>query len=476
MNSREAISYVPDSDKDGGWGWVIVAATFFIRVIVDGFIYTFGIFYVEFLEYFKCTSGAASLVMSLLVGVCYLVGPIASGLINKYGCRIVSSLGTAVACIGLLLSLPVPRVEYLLITIGLISGTGFGFLYLPTIISVALHFEKKRATAMGISMAGSGIGALIFAPLLEWLVFFYSNWTGAMLISTGILLNCFVLSMFYRKFHPPVNNSDQNEEPSPDEPSSSTYSPESGQSGFFSQKTQTPEEGNPIQGEYTITSKVAKPSSSVTIGKVENIDIFYTGSADNLVSRQIYVTPSMLLHYASSLTVQKNTCLRFTGTVANMMGLSLLKNYVFLIYALGTTLHYLGLIVPSMYLFHMSVEIGVATTFQASLLLSFMGISNTIGKVSIGFLADITTWSATYMYAICLLITGIATMLTPVLNKYYLLVLYGFIFGFTWGGSISLSSIVLVSLLGLARLSNSYGLSLLFTGIASSVGPPVAGE
>ncbi|GFV91160.1 monocarboxylate transporter 14 [Trichonephila clavipes] len=290
---------------------------------------------------------------------------------------------------------------------------------------------------MGISMAGSGIGALIFAPLLEWLVFFYSNWTGAMLISIGIILNCFVLSMFYRKFNPPVNNSDQNEEPSPDvefdEPSSSTYSHESGQSRFFSQKTQTPEEGKPIQGEYTITSKMAKPSSSVTIGKVENIDIFYTGSANNLVSRQIYVTPSMIPHYASSLTVQKNTCLRFTGTVANMMGLSLLKNYVFLVYALGTTLHYLGLIVPSMYLFHMSVEIGVATTFKASILLSLMGISNTIGKVAIGFLADLTTWSPTYMYAICLLITGMATMLTPVLNNYYLLVLYGSTFGFTWG-------------------------------------------
>ncbi|GFR00076.1 monocarboxylate transporter 12 [Trichonephila clavata] len=443
MNARERVSYVPDSDTDGGWGWVIVAATFFIRVIVDGFIYTFGIFYVEFLEYFKCTSSAASLVMSLLVGICYLVGPIASGLINKYGCRIVSSLGTAIACIGLLLSLPVPRVEYLLITVGLISGTGFGFLYLPTIVSVALHFEKKRATAMGISMAGSGIGALIFAPLLEWLVFFYSNWTGAMLISIGIILNCFVLSMFYRKFNPPVSSSDQNEE-SPtdvefDEPTSSTYSNESDQSRFFSQKTQTPEEGKPIQGQYTITSKTPQPSSSVTIGQVENIDIFYTGSADNLVSRQIYVTPSMIPPYASSTTVRKSTCLRFTGTVANMMGLSLLKNYVFLIYALGTTLHYLGLIIPSMYLFHMSVEIGVATTFQASLLLSLMGISNTVGKVAIGFLADFTTWSVIYMYAICLLITGIATMITPVLNNYYLMVLYGSTFGFTWGKNTILS-------------------------------------
>ncbi|GFT63007.1 monocarboxylate transporter 12 [Nephila pilipes] len=474
MSSLERISYVPKSDIDGGWGWIIVANTFLMRVIVDGFIFSFGIFYVEFFHYFGCTSGLASLVMSLLIGFCYLVGPIASGLVNKYGCRVTSLIGTGLASIGLLLSLIVPRAEYLLITAGIIAGTGFGLLYLPTIVSLALHFEKKRATAMGISMSGSGIGILIFAPLLEWLIYFYQYWKGAWLIATGIVLNCFVLSLFYRTFTPPEITSEPSEESSIDIHEPSTSRDTSLMRGF-SEYTQTDKEGEPIRGKYTITGHIPRSTTSRTVGSIQKPDIFYTGSTENLISREISVTPSMILQDRSSIIIQKSYFMRFTDIVAQMIGLSLLKNYVFLIFSFCTIFQYLGLMIPPMYLFHMVVEIGIATTFQASLLLSILGISNTIGKIAIGLLKDITSWNDLYIYTICLLISGIATIITPVFTSYFSLTLYSFIFGFTYGGSISLSSIVLVSLLGLPRLSNSYGLFLLFTGLSASIGPPLAG-
>ena len=40
---------------------------------------------------------------------------------------------------------------------------------------------------------------------------------------------------------------------------------------------------------------------------------------------------------------------------------------------------------------------------------------------------------------------------------------------------VSLTSVVLVDLLGIERLTNSFGLLLLFQGVATIVGPPVAG-
>ena len=52
----------------------------------------------------------------------------------------------------------------------LISGLGFGLIYLPAIVSVSMYFEKKRAFATGIAVCGSGLGTFIMAPVTKGLV------------------------------------------------------------------------------------------------------------------------------------------------------------------------------------------------------------------------------------------------------------------------------------------------------------------
>ncbi|GBM18601.1 hypothetical protein AVEN_110273-1 [Araneus ventricosus] len=80
---------------------------------------------------------------------------------------------------------------------------------------LTLHFEKKRVTAMGISMTGSGFGAFAFGPLMEWLISYNHYWKGATLIATGILLHCFILSFFYRVF-PSFDETNRTADSSPD--------------------------------------------------------------------------------------------------------------------------------------------------------------------------------------------------------------------------------------------------------------------
>ena len=46
-----------------------------------------------------------------------------------------------------------------------ISGIGFGLMYLPSIVIVGYYFDKKRAFATGLAVCGSGIGTFLFAPL-----------------------------------------------------------------------------------------------------------------------------------------------------------------------------------------------------------------------------------------------------------------------------------------------------------------------
>lgn len=59
---------------------------------------------------------------------------------------------------------------------------------------------------------------------------------------------------------------------------------------------------------------------------------------------------------------------------------------------------------------------------------------------------------------------------------FYSLATYSAIYGFTIGAYVGLTSVILVDLLGLEKLTNAFGLLLLFQGIASFVGPPLAGK
>jgi len=58
---------------------------------------------------------------------------------------------------------------------------------------------------------------------------------------------------------------------------------------------------------------------------------------------------------------------------------------------------------------------------------------------------------------------------------YTTMVVYAAVFGATIGAYVGLTSVILVDLLGLDKLTNAFGLLLLFQGIASLVGPPIAG-
>ena len=69
------------------------------------------------------------------------------------------------ASFGLAISALTPNIAVLYVTIGVMTGVGFGFIYLPAIVSVSVYFEKKRAFATGIAVCGSGLGTFIMAPV-----------------------------------------------------------------------------------------------------------------------------------------------------------------------------------------------------------------------------------------------------------------------------------------------------------------------
>lgn len=79
----------------------------------------------------------------------------------------------------------------LYISVIVLSGIGFGLIYLPAVVCVGYYFETKRSLATGIAVCGSGFGTFAFAPLATLLLEEYS-WKGANLILAGLILKCAV--------------------------------------------------------------------------------------------------------------------------------------------------------------------------------------------------------------------------------------------------------------------------------------------
>ena len=196
---------------DGGWGWVVMIASFSCNIIVDGVVFSAGMFHEEFGKEFNATKAETALISSLLSGFYLLAGPFVSALANRWGFRPVTIIGAVIASSAFAISYMAQSVLFLYISYGFIGGIGFCLIYMPSVITVGYYFEKWRALATGISLCGSGVGTFIFAPLCTYLINTF-GWRQSLLILAGLILICGFLGIAYRPIKPIQVAIDENPE------------------------------------------------------------------------------------------------------------------------------------------------------------------------------------------------------------------------------------------------------------------------
>lgn len=191
------IEDVKPTIPDGGWGWMIVLACFFLNGISEGISFSFGLLYIEFLHEFGSSKSATSWVGSLFLAMPLLAGPIGSAMVDRYGCISMTVMGSLISTVGFILSTYVSSLSMLYVTFGIIGGIGRALTYVTAVVSIAFWFEKKRAIALGIAASGTGVGTVAFAPLTTLCIFEY-GWRGTVLLLAGCLLNMSVCGVLMR--------------------------------------------------------------------------------------------------------------------------------------------------------------------------------------------------------------------------------------------------------------------------------------
>ncbi|KAF5282141.1 hypothetical protein FQR65_LT02838 [Abscondita terminalis] len=186
---------------DGGWGWVVVSAAFYSFLVSDGIIYAFGIFITDMAESFKCSKSHIVLVGGISTAFVSLTGPFVSALINRYGYRKIAMMGSLLSAVSCLLTADTGSLRILYLTHGVLSGVGFGMIYLPAVIAVGFYFERLRALASGIAVCGAGMGGIIL-PLVFTIILNEHGWRYTYIIMSILCISCVFCGYLFKPLKP----------------------------------------------------------------------------------------------------------------------------------------------------------------------------------------------------------------------------------------------------------------------------------
>lgn len=168
--------------------WLIAAIAFVVLGFSRGLHSAFGVFNVALLDTFGWSRGATAGIFSVVLVTDALLSPVAGYLLDRFGTKRISIAGCLTLVIGLYLSSHVTALWQLYICFGIILSIGFTFTgMVPHVFLISEWFSTKRASAIGVVYAGSGVGIMILAPLSEWLIANY-GWARTFEIYSLIVL------------------------------------------------------------------------------------------------------------------------------------------------------------------------------------------------------------------------------------------------------------------------------------------------
>ncbi|KAI8334728.1 major facilitator superfamily domain-containing protein [Chlamydoabsidia padenii] len=194
-NPIDAVSLPEDEElkpPDGGRGWLIVVGSFFGLFAIFGNTYSFGLF----LNYYNSTvypgnMNVLSWIGSICVALFFIIGPINQIIIQKMGYKYMLATGTILCTAALILASFATQVWHVFLTQGVLLGFGSSFIWFPCIGGPQQWFSERRGLAVGISMAGSGVGGLVIANICQAIIDTPSMGYRWALRVDGII--CFVL-------------------------------------------------------------------------------------------------------------------------------------------------------------------------------------------------------------------------------------------------------------------------------------------
>ncbi|XP_045173163.2 monocarboxylate transporter 12-like [Mercenaria mercenaria] len=382
-------------DVDKGYAWIVLIGCFVLYTFVVGSVKSYGVIYTEVVEYYSTESGETAWIGSISVILLFGLGPVANLLCKIYTFRRITFIGGILFGLGYFLSGFVTRMEYMYLTF-ISTGIGYGLTFTPCTTIISYYFDKRRSLANGITVSGSGVGAIALPFLYKYLIGQYGL-KGTFWIIGAIFSNVCVAACILRQ---------------------PTYLAEE-------QKEQITAENN-TSDDYNVGDGNAVPKFNK--GHCRALDLRFS-----LFKNPLFVT------YVLSFM-----CCVFSYTASFIL-------------------------IPA------SVKtLGYDKTYVALSVTVFGGVE-AVGRILIGWFADLNLIKRKYIYAVSMLIGGAFSLIAPLFENFAFIALYAAVAATFPGSFFSLIAVLIIDVVGLENFSPAFGLLSLCLTIGILPSQPAVG-
>ncbi|XP_016946509.1 uncharacterized protein LOC108022175 isoform X2 [Drosophila biarmipes] len=511
---------------DGGFGWVIMVLSFLAQMIIDGLIFTIGILLPFIAKDLDVQMTEVLFVASVQIGCYFTSGIFGAILINRFGFRKVAIAGVlSSSCVVLLASFSVNLVM-LICFYSVLGGICMSMIWASSQLIVGYYFERYRPMANGFSCSGGGVGIVIFTFLNAWLVPMI-GWRNVLRTQSALILLILLMAIAYVEVAP--TQVGLYHHPDLVESSSEEYYGNFYVQDYLRMSTQT-------AGTRSVLNTYEPPPKKRVCAKfcscctkcrekrqtkkaetedehnllirpapMERDDLFYTGPAEyekphskeRLEGKEIHLhknaqqvnygiktihvddedpSTSRVSHrrWAKESETKQKKQNRCVATLVKLFDYHLLKKFEFQVLVASAFLFPMGFNIPFVYSY-------ARTTIPeeyARLIGPTIGITNVVVRNTCGFLAYKRREWTTNICGVGLVYGGCAIFISAFYGRD--LIWFQFLYGVSYGVApavfSTLRGLIYVKYLGLAKLTNAFGITSLAMGVGAFTGTTVGGE
>lgn len=131
---------------------------------------SYGVFQLYYSNTTSWSSSQISWVGSIQLFLSFMVGPISGRLADAGYARHCIFAGSCLSVLGLMMTSISRQYWQILLSQGICIGLGGGMMAMPAAASIGSHLRSRRALAMSVSGCGAGIGAIVYASMVQYLL------------------------------------------------------------------------------------------------------------------------------------------------------------------------------------------------------------------------------------------------------------------------------------------------------------------
>ncbi|XP_006833668.1 PREDICTED: monocarboxylate transporter 7 [Chrysochloris asiatica] len=422
---------------DGGWGWVVAVAFFFIEVFTYGIIKTFGVFFNDLMDSFGESNSKISWIVSICVFVLTFTAPLTTVLSNRFGHRLVVVIGGLLVTTGMVTASFSQAVYHMYITVGVISGLGYCFSFLPALTILSQYFDRRRSVVTAVASTGECFAVFGFAPAITALKESI-GWRNSLLLVGLLQLNIVVCGLLLKPIIIQARGSP---------------------------KTATQEHGKEVQ------SMLENEKSRTSMESIDS-GVELTTSPKNGPSH-VNVELEPKAHMQQNLVKSSS---RPGNKKAPLLDFSILKDQSFICYALFGLFATLGFFAPPLYIIPLGISLGIEED-RAALLLSTMAVAEVFGRIGVGLVLNKEPIRKIYIELICVILLSVSLFAFTFATEFWGLMFCSIFFGFMVGtvGGTHIPLLAEDDVVGIQKMSSAAGVYVFIQSISGLAGPPLAG-